>query len=284
MSLINPEQILVPVDFSRASESAILHGLEMSIIFKRSLTLLHVYNSKSYKLFTDYSREAAKKRLDAIVSLIQEQHPEIIISSIIADGKLKEVIENTAVDVNAIMVVLGIPLKSGGQIRKASQAIKLMRNSRIPFLMVREKFPVKDGYQNIVLPLDETREYKEKVLWASYFSRFYDSTIHILIPECKDAEIQYKINANKRFTDKLFNDFEVKSCVYYSKSKFYDMNKAGIDYAANKGYQLVIIMNTDFYSIIDYIAGPAEQKLIVNKYHIPVLCINPRDDLYVMCV
>jgi len=43
-------------------------------------------------------------------------------------------------------------------------------------------------------------------------------------------------------------------------------------------------MNTAFYSLFDYIAGPPEKTLIVNKFQIPVLCINPRDDLYVMCV
>lgn len=283
-TLINPEQILVVVDFSRASESAILHGLEMAKIFRRGLSLLHVCNSKSHKLFENYSKEAAAKRLFSIAAIVQEQNPDVIISSIVLDGKLTKTIYDTAEDINAIMVVLGLPIKSSGQIRRAGQVVRIMRNSRIPYLIVREEFPIKDGYKKIVLPLDETREYKEKVLWASYFSRFYDSEINILMPKSNDAELIYRINANKRFTDKLFDDFEVKNSVHDTNKSVYDMNEEGFDFAAKKSSQLVIIMNTAFYNMFDYLTGPPEQKLINNKYYIPVLCINPRDDLYVMCV
>lgn len=284
MGLLNPEQILVVVDFSRASESAILHGLEMAKIFHRGLSLLHVSNRKSHKLFKNYSKEAASKRLNAIVEIVQEQNCDIKISNIVLEGDLNSTIYNTTEDINAIMVVLGIPLKPSGQIRRARQAIRIMKNSRIPYLMVREKFPVKNGYKNIVLPLDDTREYKEKVLWASYFSRFYDSKIHILMPESKDVELQYKIKSNKKFTDKLFDDFEVKNSVNILKNSVYNMDEAGVDFASKNNAQLVIVMNTAFYNMFDYLMGPPEQKLIINKYHIPILCINPRDDLYVMCV
>jgi nucleotide-binding universal stress UspA family protein len=197
MRLLNPEQILVVVDFSRASESAILHGLEMAKIFHRGLSLLHVSNRKSHKLFKNYTKEAASKRLNAIAEIVQEQNCDIKISNIVLEGDLNSTIYNTTEDINAIMVVLGIPLKPSGQIRRARQAIRIMKNSRIPYLMVREKFPIKNGYKNIVLPLDDTREYKEKVLWASYFSRFYDSKFIFLCPKAKTLNFSIKLNQIK---------------------------------------------------------------------------------------
>ncbi|HRS53745.1 MAG TPA: hypothetical protein P5250_03475, partial [Bacteroidales bacterium] len=255
-----------------------------SIIFKRELTLLHVYNKKNPKLFFNYSKENAEIIISGIISKIKEVNKNIKITGIVRAGKLSEVVNIVAKDINAIMVVIGIPLQAEGQIRKAGRAIKIMRDSRIPYLMVQEKFPIENGYKNVVLPLDASREYKEKVLWASYFNRLYNSKIHILIPKSKDAELQYKINANERFTDKVFDDFEVERVKYNVEGSVYDIDKISIDYAYKIKAQLVIIMNTAFYSLFDYIAGPPEKTLIVNKFQIPVLCINPRDDLYVMCV
>jgi len=282
--LINPEQILVPVDFSRSSESAILHGLQMAVIFRRGLTLLHVCNKFSRKMFPDNTLQTAKKRLIEIAEIIREQNPGINVCSLTEEGRFAEVITATAENINAIMVVLGIPPRPTGQVKSPRRAVSLMKNSRVPYLMVQEKFPVEEAYQKIVLPLDTTREYKEKVLWASYFSRFYNSSVHILVPSSKDAELQYRINANKRFTEKVFDDFEVECLFVDSKYSIYDMDNAGIEYATSIGSQLVIIMNTAFYSMFDYLLGPPEQKLIVNKRNVSVLCINPRDDLYVMCV
>ena len=36
-------------------------------------------------------------------------------------------------------------------------------------------------------------------------------------------------------------------------------------------------------TIIDFIFGPKESQIIGNTDHFPVLCINERDDLYVLC-
>ena len=42
-------------------------------------------------------------------------------------------------------------------------------------------------------------------------------------------------------------------------------------------------MMTSYYSLIDYIFGPKENAIIANDAGLPVLCINERDDLYVLC-
>ena len=42
-------------------------------------------------------------------------------------------------------------------------------------------------------------------------------------------------------------------------------------------------MTTSYKTIIDILFGVKEKYLIANRFGLPVLCINERDDLYVLC-
>jgi hypothetical protein len=42
-------------------------------------------------------------------------------------------------------------------------------------------------------------------------------------------------------------------------------------------------MMTRFYSLIDMLFGAKESTVIGNEAGFPVLCVNERDDLYVLC-
>jgi hypothetical protein len=52
--------------------------------------------------------------------------------------------------------------------------------------------------------------------------------------------------------------------------------------AIKNGYDMVIISTSRDYGLDDIILGPKEQH-IFNATQVPLMCINPRGDLYVLC-
>lgn len=57
------------------------------------------------------------------------------------------------------------------------------------------------------------------------------------------------------------------------------------DSAAASGCGLLISVTTDTrdLDIVEWVAGVQEHRTIRNSAHMPVLYINPRNDIYVLC-
>jgi len=49
------------------------------------------------------------------------------------------------------------------------------------------------------------------------------------------------------------------------------------------GIGLLICTTTAEKDVMEYFIGVQEERTIVNEHKIPILFLNPRDDLYVLC-
>ena len=61
------------------------------------------------------------------------------------------------------------------------------------------------------------------------------------------------------------------------------MDDYALRHAAEYHGCLLVVMTTTYKSFVDILFGTREKHLIANKFGIPVLCLNERDDLYVLC-
>ena len=60
------------------------------------------------------------------------------------------------------------------------------------------------------------------------------------------------------------------------------MDAYGLEFAPQVSAGVEVIMMTRYYTLADVLTGPRERK-IIGKTPMPILCINQRDDLYVLC-
>jgi hypothetical protein len=199
-----------------------------------------------------------------------------------------------AEETNTILIVIGV-LDKNSKTNKSDtkplfttkRAISFIRGSRVPVLVVGNKPPQSESYKNVVLPIDVDRQAKEKAMWASYFVRFYakmqvKGTIHMVYNQHKEQIVARKVANNIDFVEKLYRNLELQ----YEKHPLTDtlqVDQKSIELAPNFEATLTVIMMTKFFTIIDFIFGPKESQIIGNTDHFPVLCINERDDLYVLC-
>ena len=181
------------------------------------------------------------------------------------------------------MMVISVDKKKKNTYFTPRKALQFIKKSRIPILAVGKTQPALNAYQNVILPLDSSIFSKEKSLWASYFSRFYNAYVHILYKKYKDEFLRHKLKENVGFTEKLYANLQVffkKHPIDYVPD---DIDDYAHSFAPSVDGTLILSMTTKYLTLFDIILGTREQKTIKYVDIIPYLYINQRDDLYVLC-
>jgi hypothetical protein len=65
--------------------------------------------------------------------------------------------------------------------------------------------------------------------------------------------------------------------------KEFSIDEKAIQLAHDNNAGLILIMTTKYKNLFDYIYGVPELEILANDQNLPILCLNRRDDLYVLC-
>lgn len=261
--------ILVSWDFTKISEYALEHAIRVAKITGNGIAIISIAESKKEvdNMTTIISKVAADE---------SKKHG-IAIGYIIRTGSIFKKIKSEAEEMGAMLVVMGTHGIKGMQKFLGSKALKVISGSKVPFLVVQEP-PSKENYKNIVLPMDFSVESKEKLKWASYLAKYFNSTIKMYVLGVKEETALRKTKANVAFAKKYFEEKLTYYDVTVSK-KTSDFSKQIIEFAEESDADIILIMTTRDLQFIDYVFGATEQQIIANNSKIPVLCVNPRTDL-----
>ncbi len=156
------------------------------------------------------------------------------------------------------------------------QYLNLCKRLRIPYMFVQPDTPF--DLTKVSLPVTFLIEDKEKIPFASAFGRFFESEIIIYKPKDYGDKAQETINQAKT----LFDTFSLKYTIHQAKKGSYDVEREAIDNATSDNAGLVVVSASREYGLDDIIFG-SKEKRILKVAKVPVMLINPRADLYVLC-
>lgn len=269
--------ITVIADDSRVGRVAVDHGVMLAEVFQASLTVMANFG---FGFGLPESCHIPDNSL--LLKDIRAAVSEVANYQVITDYIFPETLFKYAEDHNTAMFVIGVAHFMEDRAEcffSVKKALKFIRQSRFPVMTVTAYLENVTDYKNILLTLDIERQNKEKALWAGYFSRFYGSVIHILYPEYKDEGLAKLVRDNVDFVEKLYENLEISYDKYPVSSQGY-LDAYALTDTHESG--ALVIMMTRYYTLADILTGPRERK-IIGKTGMPVLCINQRDDLYVLC-
>lgn len=280
-------RILVPIDFTAVSNAAIEYAVSFAKSTKFEINLLHViekpliYIGRSDVFENQLVEEATMSRLRKIETSIEKKH-KLKVSILAITGNIFETINQVAEEIGANFIILGTHGKHGIQHLIGSNALRIVTESKIPYLIVHEQPKKKTvTYKDLVFPIDYQKESKEKAAWAIFFSKMFGSSIHILMVDEKDEFLKRKINDNLHFCTRLFKKHKVD---YTEKSYPKDIGNLAdetVEYAASINADAIMIMVYPEHGSGSFFTTPAHQRVINNEYKIPVLGINTMD-IYVV--
>lgn len=272
--------IIVIDDGSAAGASAVAHSKVLAERFNASLTVVHDFHfrrksyDKALKIRALQEKEVSVTRKDELV--VRDGITQIM------EPMMAAQVHALAEETNTALIVIGVTKRGERNLFSAARALQFIKPSRVPVLTVGEQFPNAESYQQVVLPLDIHRQSKEKALWAGYFNRFGGATVHVLHATYKDKFLKQQLHDNLNFVRKLYGNLDIVFQQHEAVVRG-DIDQFSLRFAHDLGATLTVIMTTRYRSLVDLLFGVKEKSLICNELGLPVLCINERDDLYVLC-
>lgn len=267
---ISEQRIMVYCDFSESMKNAIVHGIRISAIFKKELCLFHAYNGKKPD-----AKQTAQRALAQVIRKLKDDFPSLKVSSLTLQGSLDRTIGQVAEAYDGIMLVLPAD--------RLKPKIGALQVSQIPFLFVGSAEPESLHYDRVMLPVDYRKVMKDTSLWASYFARFNQSGIEALLARESDDENKSMVRKNCKFIEQLLAKFQIEPVVSKSDQSSFGLPFDALTRSQLEDFNLLIIPASQHISLLDLLVGLPETKIIRRAGAIPVLCINPRRDMYILC-
>lgn len=263
------KSFIVPHDFSPVADCALLHAIKTAKLVDADIYVLHVV-SKSKKI------QEAHEKLEELLSKID--HEGLVIKPAVRIGNIFEDIGEFAAEHHAQLIFMGTHGAHGLQHLLGSHALKVITNSTVPFVVVQEKKPLDTGYDDIVVPLDFNKETKQKLVLVANMASYFNSRVHVVIPDESDEFLRNKVNSNIAFAKKFFEEREIELVISLQPSSGFD--KEVVRYAVAQDADLIAIMNLQKNSILGLLGSNYEQYMITNDAQIPVLMVNPIETPY----
>lgn len=191
-------------------------------------------------------------------------------------GSIFTEIGNMADDINASLVVMGTHGVKGMQHIMGSKALKVIINSNRPFVIVQKKPISKDGFKNIVLPIDFSKETKQKVFWAKELALKFNSNFYILAEHESDEYAAKAVKNNLAYAENYLKDATSTIEIRHSE-KGKDFEKETIKFAREVNADLIVIMTNQSKDLKEYVVGAYERNIIANEDQFPVMTLNPVD-------
>lgn len=173
--------------------------------------------------------------------------------------------------------------------------LRTFADCKIAYLVASGQWPVAGTGQTLstthyplstYFTLDHRRESKEKLIWASYMVRFFGSKLTVATPDYKDAGFREKLRNNLQFTQKMYRSLDIgytTTPIPASNFRSPDLTLVCSSLIEPES-SLLVAMTTDMRDrdLGDLVAGPQELRLL-KQSSVPILFLNQRDDLYVLC-
>lgn len=263
---MSTKPILVPTDFTEVAHTAINHAVELAKTINTSVVILHVVKNEG-------EVASANDKLEDELKLAKSIEGEVEVSKLVKVGNIFDDIGDAADEVKASLIVMGTHGASGWQKITGSNALKVITNSKVPFVVVQKQVMKESGYDCIIAPLDLHNETKQKLEVVADMAKYFDSEVHIVTPKETDEFLIHKLNGNIAWAKKYLNERGIRNTTHISKKKG-DFVEQMLEVANEVDADLISIMNLQKNSLIGMLSN-YEQEIITNKSQIPVLCVNP---------
>jgi len=275
-------QIIVPVDFGDQSMIALSQSYNLARLTKSEITLLNVIDEDFVKTFQDsdsskpnyegFLKDGVKARLEQLASKVKAE-AGVKVNIVIRVGKIYEQITEAAKELNASFIVMGTMGAIGFKKRiLGSNASRVVREAECPVITIKGK-DHRFGCKHILLPLDLTKETKEKVDKAIELAGMFGSVIYVAtIVESDDEFIMNKLTRQMNQVSEFIQASGIKCTTEFVSGS--DVAEEVLKIAKRVDADLIMIMTQQEVGFKDLFISSAAQE-IINNSEIPVLSIRP---------
>ena len=261
---MNQKSFVVPHDFTPAADIALQHAIASAKATNTIIQLLHVVAKES-------EIKESSIKLDQVIESNVTDGVELIPN--IRIGNIFDDIRDFASEHQAELIFMGTHGAHGWQHVVGSNALKVVTDSHVPFIIVQEKAVKSTGYDTIVVPMDLHKETKQKLSIVANLAKYFNSKVHVVTPIETDSYLKHQLETNILFAERYFAQKEIEMVTTLVPSSGFD--KEVVKHAVSVDADLIAIMNLNRNSLLNVITSNYEQYMITNDALIPTLLVNP---------
>jgi nucleotide-binding universal stress UspA family protein len=269
--------IIVPLDWSEQSLIALDQACNVAETLHASLHLVYVKDAPGIFGKKEHEEELNHEILAKLNETGEgiRRDRKISVTTEVRTGKIYDQINEAADELRAAFIIMGT---SGSQGLKkkfiGSNALRVVKQSHTPVITIKGKHHTK-GCKIIVLPLDLTKETREKVGKAIEFAKAFRSLI--ITVSVMETEDEFVINHLKRQMTQVHayieeHGVQVTSDLVHKKGS---VAETILEFSKNVNADLLMIMTQQEVDFTDLFIG-SQAQAIINHSEIPVLSIIPR--------
>lgn len=276
------QTIVVPIDFSEQSSIALSQSYNLAQLANADITLVYVFDEDtvssifSFLSHNESHEELLKagvlKKMEDLVNATG-MRGKLNFNYRIEKGKVYEQIVKVAEELNAAFIVMGT---SGPTTFKkkfiGSNAVRVISDAHCPVITIKGKQHRK-GCEVIVLPLDLSKETKEKVDECIVIAKFFNSTVRVM--SVVHTTDEFLLNKLERQLEQVVNFISASGIK--CEGEFYrhkDISDGVMEYSQKVQADLIIIMTQQELEWTEFFIGTESQQ-IINNSEIPVCSIRP---------
>ena len=260
-------RIIVPTDFTKAANQAIIQAVVIAKRSNSSVTLFHVINGKSG------SFDEVTKKLNTEAESIR-QNSGITCEVLIKEGNIFEIIPRTVREKDFDLMVIGTHgLSSIRQKLFGADILKLMATVPIPLLVMQEDSPVAESFHKIVLPVGSHENYRQTVEAVLLIAGMYDVEVHLYSIHVPGVEWPKQMLANIGEATQIFEENTVRMIRIKEEQEGFSQGYARqtLRYAQSVGANAICMMSvaSEEYR---YMSKAYKEAMVLNEFYLPVLC------------
>jgi nucleotide-binding universal stress UspA family protein len=260
-------KIIVPTDFTSTSDVAISFAIMMSKTLKAEVHLLHIL-----------PKDAEESKAN---SEIQEQiHRHYVATAIkpkglVIKGSIFDEISSVVEKEEGDLVVMGTHGLKGMQHIVGSHALRVITDTKAPFVIVQDSSERKTAIKRLVLPLDLHKETKQKMKFVGDMAEKFGARVDIVIPNETDEYLQNQVKRNLAYAKDYFEERNIAYVGNVTSRSSKHFVEDVVEYSEKVKADMICILNFADEKIIHAFGSDAEQQLITNTAGIPVMVMNP---------
>jgi nucleotide-binding universal stress UspA family protein len=274
--------ILVPFDFSEEAKTALSQTYNLAKFTHTEISILFVMDeSPQHKLFSKQKDiledEQTLKKAEAMLAEVAAEATKasgVTVKPLISRGKVYEQVNKVAAEINAVFIMMGT--SGGSMMRKfmGSNTFKVVQDAPCPVITIKGKNH-RMGCKNILLPLDTTKETREKVAKAIEIARYFSAAIRVVsIVTTSDEFAITKLKRQLQQVHQYIVDSKVACTAEAIEAD--SVTDAVFKYATKVDADLILIMTQQEMDWTNFFVGSHAQQ-IINHSEIPVLSIRPME-------
>jgi hypothetical protein len=268
MSTNSDQKVVVLCDFSEGMKDVIVHGARMADILKKELCLTAVWKDPNQK-------NIIQENLVQTTRSLKTHLPNMPVSWLLLQKSLYLNMQKLVDEYNAVLLVLHQD--------DINWVMKAFQQSSIAFLFVKGEIPKYLSYKNVLVPVDYRRASKETSLWASYFGRFNHSHIQLIYARETNKDDAGRLQKNLGFFKKFLTRLNVRHLEIAGNTSSWGICNETLERANEWKGDLMIFSGSSSISLLDLMVGLPEKRIVKKAGNLPIMLINPRKDICMMC-